>query len=612
MTSGKIETTATKVSTPLMLWDGDCGFCRAWIVYWRQLTGEGVEYKAYQGELERFPEIPKESFQKAVALVLPDGEVRHGAHAVFTALAEVPGKRWPLWSYEHVPGFALVTEAAYGLIARHRTAAYHVTKVFWGIPVHRNEQTLVSQLFLRLLALIYIIAFASFGVQARGLIGAQGIIPVQETLAAVRHYYPGSGFWLLPTLFWINSSNAFITAIWIAGIVLGVLLLFGIWKRPSALALYILYLSLVSAGQVFMGFQWDALLLEAGFLPIFLGWSRAVPWLYRWLLFRLMFMSGAVKLLSGDPSWRHFTALQYHYMTQPLPNPISWYMHQLPCWFQMASTMAVLVVELAVPFFLFLPRRARLLAFWTILGLQILIFLTGNYTFFNLLAIALCLFLLDDDRIRRWFGAQRMEKLRPPQRRTGPARRALASAVCVLVVVLSVVVMASRLGGYQPQICGKVLAAVGPFEIANSYGLFAVMTTERPEIVLEGSDNGISWREYEFKFKPGDVKRVPAWVQPYQPRLDWQMWFAALGSYRENLWTLNLIYRLLSGSKGVLGLMGKNPFPEKPPQYIRAMVYDYKFTNWHEHRETGAWWKRELKGAWLPPVSLQDYQQSKR
>jgi hypothetical protein len=267
----------------------------------------------------------------------------------------------------------------------------------------------------------------------------------------------------------------------------------------------------------------------------------------------------------------------------------------------------VLVLEIGIPFFIFFPRRVRYFGFWCLVALQLLIFFTGNYTFFNLLALAIFFFLLDDDRVARWSPRAWAEKIRERKLTRGRVRRAFASAVCLLVLALSALVMAERLGGYQTEIGGRLMAAAGPFEIANSYGLFAVMTTERPEIILEGSDDGITWKAYEFKFKPGDLYRVPAWVQPYQTRLDWQMWFAALGSYRENLWTLNLIYRLLQGSPDVLKLLGNNPFPAKPPQYIRAMVYDYRFTHWRELRVTGAWWQRDLRGPYLPPVSLQDY-----
>lgn len=607
MAKEEVLSTKTEVPVPLMLWDGDCGFCRAWVEYWKHLTGDHIEYEPYQSGSERFPEIPREKFTKAVALALPNGEVRRAAHAVFTSLARVPGKRWLLWSYDHLPGFAAVTETAYGTIARHRSAAYRVTKFLWGIPIHAAEKKLVSEAFLRALALIYIIAFASFGVQALGLIGSNGIVPIQETLGAIRHYYPGQGFRLLPTVFWISASNKFIVAICVAGVVLGLLLFLGIAKRISCVALYVLYLSLVSAGQVFMGFQWDALLLESGFLAIFLGWSPLVPWLYRWLAFRLMFMSGMVKLLSGDPNWRNLTALEYHYMTQPLPDPLSWFMYHLPAWFQQMSTGAVLVLEVGIPFLIFFPRRVRYFGFWCLIALQLLIFLTGNYTFFNLLAMALFLFLLDDDRLARWAPKSWAEKIRSRVRATGSVRKAIASAACLVLLVLSGLVMAARIGNYRPELGGRLMVAAAPFEIANSYGLFAVMTTERPEIILEGSNDGITWKAYEFKYKPGDLYRMPRWVQPHQPRLDWQMWFAALGSYRENLWVLNLIYRLLDGSPDVLRLMDNNPFPAKPPQYIRAMVYDYRFTTWREWRTTGAWWQRELRGPWLPPVSLQDY-----
>ena len=245
-----------------------------------------------------------------------------------------------------------------------------------------------SWLFLRTLGAVYLFAFASFAVQAAGLIGSRGISPVGEFLRAVREYY-GGGYWQVPTLFWLNAGDGMIRAVGIGGICLSVLLLLGVRWRILRVALFVLYLSLVTAGQEFMGYQWDALLLEAGFLAILLGWSPVVIWLYRWLLFRLMFLSGAVKLASGDPSWRHFTALPVHYETQPLPTPLAWYMYQLPEWFQRGSVGFVFFVELIVPFLIFAPRRVRFFAARAIVVLQVLILLTGNYSFFNVLTISI-------------------------------------------------------------------------------------------------------------------------------------------------------------------------------------------------------------------------------
>jgi hypothetical protein len=342
------------------------------------------------------------------------------------------------------------------------------------------------------------------------------------------------------------------------------------------------------------------LLLEAGFLAIFLGRSRLVVWLFRWLLFRLMFLSGAVKLLSHDKSWRDLSAMSVHYETQPLPTPIAWYMHQLPFWFQRATTGFVFGVELAIPFLVFAPRRLRIFGAWCMLGFQALIFITGNYAFFNLLAMALCLFLFDDARLPKL----RIALLKAP---TSPSA---AVAVAVVVLVLSGVYLAGTFFDYTPPVGSALLHYAAPFGIVNTYGLFAVMTTHRTEIIVQGSNDGVTWLDYEFKFKPGDIRKGPRWVAPYQPRLDWQMWFAALGSYRSSPWFVNFMVRLLQGSPQVLELLATNPFPQAPPKYIRAELFEYKFTDFQGRKTSGAWWHRELRGWYLPAISLEDVREA--
>jgi hypothetical protein len=376
--------------------------------------------------------------------------------------------------------------------------------------------------------------------------------------------------------------------------------------RVVRVALFVLYLSVASAGQVFMSYQWDALLLEAGFLAIFLGSSLLVIWLFRWLLFRLMFLSGAVKLLSGDPLWRRFTALPVHYLTQPLPTTLAWYMYQLPAWFHRVSVGFVFLVELIIPFLVFAPRRVRALAGVPIVLLQLLIFLTGNYAFFNLLTVSLCIFLWDDVLVSRVLPKKSSDRVLDGAKDSD--RRVLRSAACgtlaVAVIIVSGLQLAGTFWGFRWAPAEKVIHAVSPFEIVNTYGLFAVMTDSRLEIVIEGSNDGVTWFAYEFKYKPGDLKRRPIWVQPHQPRLDWQMWFAALGSYESDPWIIHFMERLLEGSPDVLRLLKHNPFPEAPPRYARALAYEYGFTTAAERKGNGQWWQRELKGIYVPAVSL--------
>jgi len=580
--------------TPLVIYDGRCGFCRIWIDYWKQLTGEAIDYAPSQEVGANFPQIPAENFSQAVQLVQPDEQVLSGARAVFATLAYA-GIRSPMWLYERVPGFAPATETAYRIIAAHRGLFYQLTRFTFGRHVAPLRYARVEWLFLRLLAFIYFCAFASLAVQITGLVGDRGILPAGRFLAAAKETFGNSAYLLQPGVFWIAHADWFLRAVCWTGAVISLLLLAGRFERTALVCAYVLYLSLSVIGQNFLGYQWDALLLETGFLAIFLSSSRWIVFLFRLLLFRLMFLSGVVKLTSHDPSWHDLSAMSFHYMTQPLPTPIAWYMYQLPLPFQRASTAMILFTELFVPFLIFGPRLWRHCAAVFLIGLQLLIFLTGNYTFFNLLTISLCLFLLDDFSLA---------KLRLGTRSPRP-NRALARTVVILVLLLSFsqfwTVLADRPAPWD--------AAAGwfaPFEIVNSYGLFAVMTTSRPEIIVQGSNDGRSWLDYEFPYKPGDLSRAPRWVAPYQPRFDWQMWFAALSGYRSEPWFVNFIVRLLQGSPEVNALLAKNPFASAPPKYVRALVFDYSFTNWTERRTTGNWWKRRARGVYLRAISLED------
>ncbi len=589
---------------PLLIFDGKCSFCRAWIDYWQHLTRDRVAYAPYQEVGDRFPDIARREFAAAVQLALPDGKVFSGAHAVFRLLALVPGKSCWLWAYERVPGVAPIADGAYRFIAKHRSLAYQITKCFWGIPLEAESFSWASWLGLRLLGFIYLTAFLSFGLQAGGLIGYQGILPAASFLRAAGEYFGAARFWNVPTLLWLNTSDATLRAIWLAGMVFSGLQLAGADWRWVRVTLFILYLSLVTAGQQFMGYQWDALLLEAGFLAIFLGLSPLIIKLFRWLLFRLIFLSGAVKLLSHDPSWQSFTALPVHYETQPLPTPVAWYFYQLPAWFQRASVGFVFFVELFIPFLILAPRRIRMSAALPILSLQALIALTGNYAFFNLLTVMLCLFLLDDSFFRRLsltMAKANLPRQASPER---PSMRQLCTAVYTGVLFVSGFEMVGTFSGVHWRPADKVISAIAPFDIVNTYGLFAVMTTTRPEIVVQGSNDGITWLSYEFKYKPGDLARRPPWVAPHQPRLDWQMWFAALGDYRSDPWILEFMERLLEGSPEVLRLLRSNPFPHAPPHYLRALLYQYRFASPDERKKTGNWWRRELKGEYVPAIGL--------
>ncbi len=600
---------------PLVVFDGDCGFCRFWVGRWKSISGDRLDYAPYQEVASRFPEIPEDEFRRAVQVIFPGGEVFSGAEAVVRALAEVPGRRYWLWLYHRVPGARAVTDAAYRGIADHRDAAMRVTRLFWGRVSERPTYFRASSLFIRLVALCYLAAFLSLWVQVDGLVGPRGVLPAGRYLDWVRSQLGPERLWWVPTLAWISPGPAMLHGLCAGGAFVSLLVFFGLAPTLGLALAWAFYLSLSSVAQIFLNYQWDALLLEAGLLAIFLSPparrlrftsssppSRTALLLLRWLLFRLMFSSGAVKLGSGDPMWRSLTALRVHYETQPLPTWIGWAFHQLPASFQTASCLFLFFVEVAVPFLVFAPRRAKHVAFGFLVALQLLIAATGNYAFFNLLAIALCFLLIDDAAFpARWRAATGDPPARP---RRWPAV-VLAPIAVVLFVgsALQLALTVRRSAAGLPAGAIRFVERLSPLRSVNRYGLFAVMTARRPEIVVEGSADGATWRPYEFRWKPGDVRRRPGFVAPHQPRLDWQMWFAALGSCEENPWLVAFLARLLQGEPAVVRLLATNPFPRMPPRYVRALLYDYRFTNRETRRRTGAWWRRELVGLYCPVLS---------
>ncbi len=599
---------------PLLIFDGDCGFCKRWIERWKSLTGGRVEYAPSQEMGPRFPEIAAEDFQRSVQLVLPDGTVLAGAEAVFASLSFAPGRRWLLPAYRNVPGLAAVSEFAYRVIARHRGTAAFLTTALWGKSVERPSYRLSSALFLRLVGLCYLAAFVSLWVQVDGLIGSRGIMPAASFVEAARSQLGGDHWSVLPTLCWWNAGDGFLHFLCGAGTLASLLVVAGLVPAPALLLCWIFYLSLSNVAQPFLDFQWDLLLLETGFLAIWLAPvrrfrigtalepSRAMRALACWLLFRLMFSSGFVKLASGDPNWRNLTALTFHYWTQPLPTWTAWFVSHASLGFQKLSCLVMFAVELGAPFFLFAPRRLRLIACGAMIGLQAIIAATGNYAFFNLLTFALCVLLLDD---RAFPSRLRERAAADPRAGRGRWPRIVLLPVAVLVLVASLIEFAGtlRLRLPWPRFAISAVRAAIAYRSVGNYGLFMVMTTSRPEILVEGSEDGASWRRYEFRWKPGDVTRRPRFVAPHQPRLDWQMWFAALGTYEENPWFLAFLGRLLQGSPDVEKLLLKNPFPNHPPRYVRALLYDYHFTDVAERRATGAWWKAEEKGLYCPVLS---------
>jgi hypothetical protein len=474
----------------------------------------------------------------------------------------------------------------------------------WGDRPQRPRFRQMRSIVLRALGIIYVCAYGSLAVQVDGLIGSRGIWPVGEFLNAWHRAFGTKGYGQLPTIFWLNASDTALQVVCWGGVVVGALMALGFWPRVSLAVLWAGYLSLVVVGQEFLGYQWDGLLLETGLLAVLLapgGWwlgqarrepSRIVVGLFHWLLFRLMFLSGVVKLTSNDPTWWSWRALDYHYETQPLPTWTSWYIHQSPAWFQRLSVGFMFWCELIAPFLIFTPRRPRMIGFASLVTLQVLILATGNYGFFNLLSIVLCLSLVED---RDWG--------RLPDDPTEPARggwRRVAWGIVAVAIVLVTALEATERAKFLAPVPWPAEALrhwVSPLRSFNAYGLFAVMTTQRFEIEVEGSDDGLTWYLYRFRWKPDEPDRRPRFTTPHMPRLDWQMWFAALRpDCRSQPWFLRFEQRLLEGSEPVLRLLRENPFAGRRPRYIRARLYLYHFTRWGSRD----WWERREVGTYCP------------
>lgn len=469
------------------------------------------------------------------------------------------------------------------------------------------------------IAFCFILAFLSLLPQIMGLYGKNGILSVQQFMFVLKEQTGPQRYYELPTIFWFNSSDTFLYAIGALGLFASTMALMGFCPPLMMMTAWVCYLSFVNAGQDFLGFQWDSLLLEVGVLAIFLTpwnfdwapWTAYQPtpfvrWLFWILVFKLMFLSGVVKILSKDTSWAHFTALKYHYWTQPIPNPLSYFMDKLPMWFQKACCVMMFGIELIVPFLIFIPGKTRWVCAALLIALQLLILTTGNYAFFNILSIVLCLSLFDDS-----FWQMFLPKIFPSLTtvmETSFFHQSLGLIIAVLMVPLNLFwfALAFRENSKLLNPVIPIIRAIYNYRFNSSYGLFAVMTKERPELVLQGSNDNETWLDYEFRYKPSLLNKMPPIVAPYQPRLDWQMWFAALGTFNQNLWLQNLMARIFMKSESVIDLLKTNPFPQTP-KYMRLVKYQYKFSTTKTLFEKGEWWTREYTGLYSPIFEKTDF-----
>jgi predicted DCC family thiol-disulfide oxidoreductase YuxK len=600
----------TSTTRPVLIYDGDCGFCCKWIDRWKQTTGDAVDYMPSEKAAALYPDIPATEFDRSVQLVLPDGTRRSGAAAVLEITApHQPLARLALAAHTHFTPFRAASEAAYAFVASRRRLFSLATACLWGRSATRPTYALSNTLFLRALALVFLIAFLSFAVQSEGLIGSRGILPFPQLLENVAAQTSSDRFLLVPTLLWLFPSDTALRTLEILGIAASLIALAGILQPLCFFILWATMLSLVSVGQDFYNFQWDALLLECGFLAVFLSpWSLRPRWLSpdpprlaRFvavaLLFRLMFCSGVLKLVSGDPHWADLSALEFHFFTQPLPSPAAWFAHHAPPDLLRAACAGMFVIELLLPFAFFLPRVPRTAAALATIALQAGILLTGNYAYFNLLTAALCLLLLDDTF---WKSNARPAGIFV----TAWIRR----PVCSLLLTLSIVplLLAWRYIPAPLAPLSQAYSLASPLRTVNSYGLFAVMTTTRRELTIEGSADGIHWKPYTLRWKPGPPDRPLPLVAPHQPRLDWQLWFAALGRIETTPWLQALLLNLLEGNPHVLTLFESNPFPDSPPKRIRILADTYTFSDPIDRERTGAIWKSEPAAIHCPPVGLKN------
>ena len=498
--------------------------------------------------------------------------------------------------------------------------------------------------FLRCLGLIYFSAFYSLLFQIKGLIGPDGILPAADYLQAVASAYPDMKFWFVPTLFWFGAGDRALIAVCWLGVVASILVVLNLWPRASLLICFVCFLSFVCAAQDFSSYQSDGMLLEAGFISLFFvpagflpGLGRANPpsrislFLLQWEWFRIYFESGVAKLASGDVAWRKFTAMDDYYQNGPLPTWIGWYVQQLPHWFHAFAVIYTLATELVFVWMLFLPRRFRILCFCIVTPFEISIILTANYTFLNYLVLLLG-FLLLDDRLIEWLFPQgirnRVEAitswsfLRTPMpgepvdaklHRSPPVtwRERLTlfrrSVVLVCLGFVFYAATAQLIWMFAPSfpLPQSPVRAVEPFRIANRYGLFAVMTHGRYEIEFQGSQDGKTWTPYPFRYKPQDIHEAPGIYAPYQPRFDWNLWFASLGPWQDSRFVVWTEERLIKNNGAVLELFAKNPFPNSPPKEVRSVIYQYWFTDLRTKRVNGDWWRRELLGEYAPALQRQ-------
>ena len=610
---------ALPTDRPLVVWDGDCVFCRRWMKRYSSLAGNRLDFAPLQDAAQHFQHIHRSQFERAIHLIMPDGQHTSGAEAMCEIQSRIGVRRWPLWIYRRSRPLATLAEATYGWVANHRGGLNFASTLMVGRVETPSTWLLTRRIFLRLMGFIYVAAFLSFGHQAHGLIGSQGIRPSGVFMQAVSEH---GTWWQFPTLQWLGGDSM-LTATWITGVIAACMLILGIIPLCSAILCWGMYLSLVTVGSVFMQYQWDALLLEAGVLAILwcpLTWrlnsvrarrpSRLVHWLVVILLARLLFFAALVKVQSGDASWADGTALSFHFWTQPLPWWPAWIAASLPHWMLWFGCMFMFLVEFGAPILLFLPRVPRTLGAIAIIVLMLGIAATGNYGIFNWLTIVLCIAMLDDSVLLMLWPKHIRPTIAVGLRKAArwPARCTRWAASVVVLSLVVITCLYQVIGGPLWKPFNTWNKTLHPWHLASRYGLFATMTTTRPEIVVEAQSQDGTWAPYVFKWKAGPLNRVGGFSQPDMPRLDWQLWFDAL-SYEHAIHAgvlrpsdtqfrltgrevlPQLLPRLAINDPAVLALLESSPLKKGDrPTALRWHLDNYRFTTHEERKASGNWW----------------------
>ncbi len=463
---------------------------------------------------------------------------------------------------------------------------------------HAEQYLVIWSFFPKVLGLIYLFVFFPFTRQMMGLFGSEGILPMGRFMNWMEKVFekkPLRKLWRMPTLFWWVRGDRELTLFPWVGCFFAVLLLFGVWPLIVLPILMFLHLSLINSGQDFLSFGWELFLMEIA-INCWVWFLSPTPLIWislNLLLFRFHFEAGISKLISRDVNWRAMRGLCYHYESQPLPNTLAYFAHKAPLWFQKFSCAFMLFIEIVIPFLIFLPGPFRIIAFALLVGLQVVIWLTGNFSYLNHMTVLFCLILLPDTL----FGVTAKSE---------PFFLATFVSWVLGSVLLGLQVMRLSTRIFPLGRFSKLFYWIAPFHFVNRYGIFAVMTTERIEIVVEGSNDQVEWKEYLFKHKPSELTRRPRRISPYQPRLDWQAWFLPFTSYADEPWIQSLVHCLLRGSEPVQKLFRSVPFKDSPPKYIRLKAYLYKYTSNRKRKETGCWWERVEVGNYSPTLSLEE------